>query len=414
MASRIYQLQKKFNFCIFLIAILPVCLLLPSGVINLVIILISVLFLIEILLKKKIIFFHNYFFYLLIIFFFSLIFNILFNSGETLSFERQLGFFRFILFVFAIKYYLTFKRGIYFNLIIKSWVLVFFIVSFDILFEFIFGFDLIGNTSAMQGRIASFLGEELKIANYYNGFIFIAFSFILAKCRNEKFIIFLFLLFVIIAFLTGERSNYIKIFIGSLLYILLLKEINLKTKFTSIIFLSLAIFSIIALSQDVKMRINQLVKPIYEMGFTKSILTSHYGAHYHTAYMIYKKNKIFGIGLKNFRSESAKIEYKENKNNIYKRDNWATHPHQVHLEFLSETGIFGYTFFLLFIIFSLVQSIKNYYYSNNRYLLGSIIFFITSVLPILPTGSFFTTYTATIFWINYALMISITKNNKNE
>ena len=35
----------------------------------------------------------------------------------------------------------------------------------------------------------------------------------------------------------------------------------------------------------------------------------------------------------------------------------ATHPHQIHLEFLSETGIFGYFCFISFILFCLFISL---------------------------------------------------------
>ena len=79
-----------------------------------------------------------------------------------------------------------------------------------------------------------------------------------------------------------------------------------------------------------------------EFGILKYIKTSHYGVHYDTAIKIYNDNKYFGIGLKQFRYESSKEIYDSNENNIYKRDNWATHPHQIHFEMLSETGLFGY------------------------------------------------------------------------
>jgi O-antigen ligase len=88
------------------------------------------------------------------------------------------------------------------------------------------------------------------------------------------------------------------------------------------------------------------------------------------------------------------------------------HPHQLHLEFLSETGLFGYFTFLIFIIYSLFLSIKNYLTTKNRYQLASILFVIASILPLIPSGSFFTSYGATIFWINYGVMISYEKGLK--
>jgi len=79
----------------------------------------------------------------------------------------------------------------------------------------------------------------------------------------------------------------------------------------------------------------------------------------------------------------------------YKNDNpsnnlrVATHPHQLHMEFLSETGLFGYISFLIFIIGSIFLGIKEHLKSKNLYLISSIIFIISTLIPIIPSGSFF-------------------------
>ena len=75
---------------------------------------------------------------------------------------------------------------------------------------------------------------------------------------------------------------------------------------------------------------------------------------------LFLRNKIFGVGLKQFRNESRKEIYKDNVNNIYNRDNWATHPHQVHFELLSETGIIGYISFIIIFMFAILLSFRKY------------------------------------------------------
>ena len=124
-------------------------------------------------------------------------------------------------------------------------------------------------------------------------------------------------------------------------------------------------------------------------------------AHYIAAYSIFKDNIVFGAGLKNFRNESGKLKY---MNNNLKIKYWSTHPHQIHLEFLSETGLVGYIVFCIFFLVSIFNGIKNYFNSKNFYTLSATLFIFTTFLPLLPSGSFFTTYTATIFWINYSLL----------
>tara|TARA_B100001057_G_scaffold256487_2_gene256694 strand:- start:10963 stop:12213 length:1251 start_codon:yes stop_codon:yes gene_type:complete len=406
MPKKILLLIKEKNIYsipIIIIAFFPVFLLTGSLIINFFIILLDVIFLIEIFKTKKFSDYKNLFFIFLLLFFFSLIINIFLNTGDRFSFERQIGFVRFFIFVFAIKYYLSFKSDAYFNDIIKIWSIIFVVVTFDIFFEFIFGFNIFGNKSYMPGRISSFLGDELKIGNFYNGFIFIIASYFLIKKKLSIYNIFLILVFFSAAFVIGERANFLKILIGFIIFILFSKEF--KPKIVIVSLLSIIFLIIGSTNKQIKIRINQIFVPINEMGLANYIKTSHYGAHYDTAYKIFKNNKIFGIGLKEFRYESRKEIYKDNKNNIYKRDNWATHPHQVHFEILSETGLFGYFIFISFFLFSILKGLIRYFKNKNIYLLSSLTFVITSLLPLIPSGSFFTTFGATIFWLNFSFLV---------
>ena len=121
-----------------------------------------------------------------------------------------------------------------------------------------------------------------------------------------------------------------------------------------------------------------------------------------------KNIQFFGIGIKNYRTESNKEKY---RNNEYKWTQFrsTTHPHQIHYEFLSETGIFGYLIFLIFIFFSLYLSIKNFLKYKNMFQLSGILYVIFSLTPILPSGSFFSTFSSGLFWINYSIMVSYIK-----
>ncbi len=392
-----------------IICILPLCLLSGSLFINLAVILIDIFFIIEIYRKKIFPEYKNIFFILLSFFYCILILNIFFNTGDVFSFERQIGFIRFFIFVFALKYYLIFSSKKYFDNILNIWFIFFLIVTFDIYFEFIFGFNILGNVSYMEGRLSSFLGAELKIGNFYNGFIFLIISHLILKKRINLYTVTLIIVFFTASFIIGERSNFLKIFIGFVLFIFLAKQIKYKTYIlSSLILIS---FSIGLFNKSMNTRINQIVVPVKSMGIVNYVKTSHYGVHYDTAYKIFLRNKIFGVGLKQFRNESRKEIYKDNVNNIYNRDNWATHPHQVHFELLSETGIIGYISFIIIFMFAILLSFRKYLENRNIYLLSGLIFVVTSLIPILPSGSFFTTYTATIFWINFAVMISFYKKN---
>ena len=86
----------------------------------------------------------------------------------------------------------------------------------------------------------------------------------------------------------------------------------------------------------------------------------------------------------------------------------STHPHQFHFELLSEIGIIGYLLIIFNLIFLLYRQKK---FEKDFLTKGSIMFMIASLVPLLPSGSFFTSYGATIFFINYSFLIKL-KNYK--
>ena len=143
-------------------------------------------------------------------------------------------------------------------------------------------------------------------------------------------------------------------------------------------------------------------------GVSKYLNSSQYGAQYNVAKEIFKDNPLFGVGIKNFRVEVYNQKYDDLKHGE-NRLRHATHPHQIHYEFLSETGLVGYICFLVFIILSILWSVKSYLINKNIYQLSGILFILASMIPLLPSGSFLSTYTSSIFWLNYAIMMGYNK-----
>ncbi len=408
--SSLKKEKKEISILVTLISFFPFFILIGSAFINSFIILTSLIFIYYSYKEKKFLFLKNYYFIILITFFFVLLLNIFLSKYGTEDYTRQIGFLRFIIFVFAISFCLNFSQGKYKYFIFKTWFYIFIVVTFDLFFEFVFGFNILGNTSNMPGRLSGFLGDELKIGNYFFGFFLISSVYLIKLVpENNKLILSAMIFFVVISFMIGERSNFIKVFICFFLFIYIFEKFSFSFKIIATFFIIFLISLSTLLNKDINSRMKQIYEPIMELGILKYIKTSHYGAHYDTAIKIYNDNKYFGIGLKQFRHESNKEIYDSNENNIYKRDNWATHPHQIHFEILSETGIIGYISFILFFILTLFKSINSYLKTKDKYLLAGIIFIIATLIPILPSGSFFTTYTASIFWINYALIVSFDK-----
>jgi hypothetical protein len=51
----------------------------------------------------------------------------------------------------------------------------------------------------------------------------------------------------------------------------------------------------------------------------------------------------------------------------------------------------------------------NFNKKQNPIQLGAILFVTSTFIPLIPSGSFFTSFDATIFWFNYAIMLSYNK-----
>jgi len=416
------MLKKKINLnidniALFLISILPIGLLISTGVSELLSILLVVLFIIKSLTEKNLQWYKNFYFLMLSILWIFLILNLIFSKYPENTILRSLGFVKYIIFVLSITYYLKIKKNL--NIIFFMWAIILLIVSFDIYFEYIFKHNILGFTSSDPDRIASFLGKELKIGHFVLGFCFICSGFFFEKSnhRSNIFITTSFLatfFFISSIILTGERSNTIKAILGLILYVLLFsKKININKKKIFLIFIIIIIF-VFSVSQKIQRRFNVfIINPLKEKGLIETYKGSQHAAHYYTAIEIFKSNLLFGVGNKNFRIECENEKY---YNPSYARtsERCATHPHQIYFEFLAEHGIFGSAAILAIIFYTIYKSLIIYKRNNNLIHLGSIIFVILTFIPLLPSGSFFTSFAATIFWINFSIMIFFNLKKKSN
>ena len=57
------------------------------------------------------------------------------------------------------------------------------------------------------------------------------------------------------------------------------------------------------------------------------------------------------------------------------------------------------------LIYYITNGFIAYKKNKNLYTLSASLFILATILPIIPSGSFFTTFTATIFWINISIIL---------
>jgi O-antigen ligase len=402
---------KNNKIPLILIALIPIGLLISSGVSELLSILLVIFYISFLIYKKDYSIINNLYFKLLLTLWLYLILNSILFSQVYVTSEyslRSIGFIKYILLIFSFKFYL--KKNKNFEFILLFWIFIIVIVAFDIFFESYNGKNILGFVSSHETRIASFLKEELKIGHFMLGFSFLTTGYLFYKSQNRSILFlllsYLFIIILIISlYLTGERSNAIRgLFCLTLFFIFGNKKI-LKYKY---FFFILTIFSLIILynlSERIQIRFNgQIVNPIKNNGIVKTLKDSQYGAHYDTAIQIFKSYPLLGVGNKNFRNECQKTEYFNAKLSLT-NERCATHPHQIYLELLSEHGLLGTLIILFIIFFILYRNVKIYKKNKNPIHLASILFVLQTFLPLIPSGSFFVSWTATVFWINFSIMM---------
>ena len=410
--------MQKTNFyldkvSLFLIISLPIGLLISSGVSEIIQILITIFFLITCICNKNFYWIKNKYFLLLLLIWISLLLNLLFSQNFILSLHRNIFFFKNIIFVFAVSIFLRKEKN--FNLVLIAYLIITSIVTFDIFIEHFNKKNILGFQSYDPSRIASFLREELKVGHFILGFAFISAGYYFERYSKKSVILKIFGLFLITSIfisllLTGERANSLKgIFIALMFIILSKKEIFKYKKIFLTIIVLLSVSTYFA-SEKIRYRFNVILNPTINFGITETFRETQHAAHYYTALKIFEKYPFFGIGNKNFREECLKDEYKNDK---YKRttERCATHPHQIYLELLSEHGLIGTVTIISVIFFILLKSFKVYFRNKNSIHLASILFIIAQFLPLIPSGSFFTSWGAAIFWLNFSILIFY--NNKN-
>lgn len=408
--------KLNYNFYIYLIfCFLPISHILGNTILNGNIILCNIVLLTYSIKKRDWEWIRSDLFKWLLILYFYLIFNslysILFKIDHAYvygGFFRSLGFIKYIIFTFS--FYTLMKLNIKIDKILKFWFLIILIVIIDIFFEKNFGKNLIGNVSPNHTRITSFFKDELVVGNFVLSYGFILFFYFISKINikvKEITYLNIFLLILLLSiFFSGERSNFIKSVLLTLVFISFIPSEKLlikKIKFFFIIILML--LSVYFLNTNIKNRYNEFYQRIIvseKIGFNK-FENIKYFSHYKVAIEIFKDNFILGVGNKNFRWDCHKTKYKD-QDEIFSAQRCSTHPHQVHLEILSEHGLLGYAL-IAYIFIRLIFSKLRYMIKKKLiFEYGLSFMLLIFFTPLIPSGSLFSSYSGSFFWLTLSIL----------
>ena len=352
-----------------------------------------------------------------LLFFFS--FLILIFPYDSINFQnsiiKYLAFLRFILMLFGlIIFFSKQNNNKFFNTLYKIYIIYLIIISIDVLIEQFYGSNILGYSTDYTGRIASFTNDELIIGFIFS-FLFIFSSTSLYRKTNYKYFYIILIIFLIISFIIGERSNFLKLFLLILSFYLINLIYFEKLKLRIFLWIIPIFIILLASSYELSKKTHQGKKLFIEVNslnmveIKKHFYATKHASQYFTAYKIFLNYPIFGIGINNYYQESSKSHY-ENTDLQATGSRVTNHPHQLYLEIISEVGLIGSIYFFFVIFYPIYISVKNLIKSKNSFLLSHLLLHIFFVMPILPSGSFFGTNYGIPFWFNLSILLYLSKN----
>lgn len=414
---------KLYNFIILLI---PVGLITGPLILEILLLLTTVLFFLNVNKKDFIKLGNNFFFKIFFIFSFYLILSFIIFSRYNIGYTYSIFFIRYGFYFLALVYFIS-KDNSFRNSFLISFLIINSFVVLDALIQYFFGSNILGFKIVDFSRLSGIFGDELILGSYLTKTSIFLFALIFVFEKNyyiKNIAIILILINFILIFLSGERSALFLFIIYSI-FLFLFLDIKIKYKFLfSIIIITLTSIIILA-NQNVYKRIFQqtifdLIGPnnftqnlynadqiiIKDYDFEDCVVNKNlknkdcfydkkiyffsptHQNYFLTSLNIFKENIFFGSGPKTYR-----ILCKDKK---YYINRWScsSHPHNYYFQLIAETGLIGLSILVIAYlgviikIFSikfnnhLPSNYKNYYLA----LLGGIA---VNFFPFVPTGNFF-------------------------
>ncbi len=401
----------------------------------------------------------NFYLKIIFLFFFIIFFSTSLSFIDLLLHEeykeihltrllKSILFFRFFIMLLII-YLLNVYNIINFKYFFISAAFFSILVSLDVIFQYIFGFNIIG----LKGNAyfnSGFFGDELITGSFIQRFSFFAILFATISLKNKNNVKFILITILICLlgtsiFLSGNRMPAAVFLLG--LFLIFFIDIKLKKiLLVSLIFLSIIFKFLFSSNEAFKVRywsfysnstaivVNLFKNKIlhhkkdnfklenkynfsnkekwilvddFDLFWGKTNIGSGHSILFNTALDTWKQNKVFGNGIRSFRIDCWRFH-------VFKEGRLcANHPHNYYLEILTETGIVGlFTILAIGLIF-IIHLFRNFkLFKNNNMesiiLLSAIISLILEMFPLRSSGSFFSTTNATYI----ILILSIIASHK--
>jgi len=304
---------------------------------------------------------------------------------------------RFVLFAVALEHWIL-RQQKWRDWLLYSCMYSIGFLAIDAIFQYITGVDIFGHAKIGSRLTASMNKMVVGIT--------IAWMFLpalMGLVSKRKFIpAFIFGLLCVVAVLfSGERMALLLVLSSLLIASLLIKKLR---KPAIIIMPIVALFLAGVLYLKPALYERQVASTVVVLN---NFLGSPYGVIWSSAINITKDYPLFGVGLNNFREVCPDAKYgPEVAQSGYSR--CGTHPHNIYLQWLVETGIVGLSGFMaaMFFVFKRLLSVCPQH-RHDALFIALVLTFALRLWPLASSTSFFHAWFAIPLWlvIGWALAI---------
>tara|TARA_B110000971_G_scaffold133786_1_gene136941 strand:- start:678 stop:1931 length:1254 start_codon:yes stop_codon:yes gene_type:complete len=365
--------------------------------------------------NKNYVYFNNFFFkYFIFIYLFISFLYFFYDEKNIYYLIKPLTMIRFLLFVAALSYLIRYKKS-FVDLLFKVIIFCYLGLFIDSIIQLSFDRNIFNYELSNTGRVSSFFKDELVLGSYVLRFFPILISIIFYRNYIKKNLILStsILICSTLILLSGERTSLILFFIFITLFILISSDF-IKKKFIFLISIFLILFSVISLNSSFKTRFIDNVlfflKGENSDKKLKIISDEHQGVFF-SAYDIFLKNPIIGTGVNSFRRVCKNVTYNKN-NKFFDKFKCSSHPHNIYLQLLSETGFLPFFMFIsifFYFIIKLFQILIKKIDVKN-YNLSLYISFIITLFPLAPSGNMFNNWMNVMYFLPVAIYLGLNQN----
>ena len=379
--------------------------------------------------------------------------NFLLKQEHSLTGEPTFGYFlksilllRFIILYFIVETLLINNKLNLNKFFITSFLCTAY-VSFDVIVQYIFGYNSLGYKFP-TGQFSGLFLDEAIAGGYIQKFsllsIFGALFFFQGKKYNKQLLFVFILLFTLGSLIANNRMSMVLLFLSLIIMLLIAKEIryvilsslfafifissilmnadeHLKYRYESFLTLeSLKLENILFTKKRIqheeeitkKNDLQSLSETVDRSSIYAKLSNTHFRI-FRTAIESWKNNPIIGWGHKSFR-----IKCKDLKSKTF-IPVCSTHPHNYQIEVLHEAGLLGFAFIsifaFIFIFKVFIKLISKNYKPNAMYMIPIVLALLIEIWPIKSSGSLLSTWNGTFIWLLISLSPILNKKfgNKN-